>query len=87
MDSIEIKTDQILPEEIDQLAIEWLKRRSGIEGAVAVVVLPQDAWNTLYETLQMDAGSSAFDLELRKSISEALDQINEFNSDVGVGDG
>jgi hypothetical protein len=34
----------------------------------------------------MDADSSAFDHDLRKSISNALDQVSEFNSDVGVED-
>jgi hypothetical protein len=86
MDNFEIKTEQIPPEEMDHLAVEWLKLRAEVEGPAAVVALPQDAWNTLYETLQMDADSSVCDHDLRKSISNALDQVSEFNSDVGVED-
>ena len=37
--------------------------------------LPQEAWEKLRETLELDAKSSAFDPELRKEIREALDQV------------
>ena len=40
-----------------------------------VIRLPQDAWDKLTETLELDANSSAFDPELRKEIGEALDQV------------
>lgn len=39
------------------------------------VRLPQDAWDKLKETLELDSESSAFDPELRKEIREALDQV------------
>ena len=37
--------------------------------------LPQEAWEKLRETLELDSKSSAFDPELRKEIREALDQV------------
>ena len=40
-----------------------------------MVRLPQEAWDKLRETLELDAKSSAFDPELRKEIREALDQV------------
>jgi hypothetical protein len=76
MNNFEIKTEQTPPEEMDRIAIEWLKRCAEIEGPAAVVALPQEAWNTLYETLQMDAESSAFDLDLHREINAALEQVN-----------
>lgn len=39
--------------------------------------MPQSAWDTLEETLQMDAQSSAFDPELREEIEEALGTIEQ----------
>jgi hypothetical protein len=40
-----------------------------------IVRLPQEAWEKLRETLELDSKSSAFDPELRKEIREALDQV------------
>jgi len=83
MENLEINLPNISHEEMDRLAVEWLKHRAEVEGPVAAVVLPQEAWNTLYETLQKDVDSSMFDLNLRANIEQALGQIHEFISDVG----
>jgi len=40
-----------------------------------MIRLPQDAWDKLRETLELDSKSSAFDPELRKEIRAALDQV------------
>ncbi len=37
--------------------------------------VPEAAWATLEETLEMDSHSSAFDSKLRDEISAALDQV------------
>lgn len=42
-----------------------------------LLVVPKDAWETLEETLIIDAESSAFDKDLRKQIKEALDKIKD----------
>ncbi len=44
-------------------------------GERAIIRLPQEAWQKIRETLELDARSSAFDPELRKEIREALDQV------------
>ena len=36
---------------------------------------PQQAWELLHETLQLDAQSKAFDAQLRKDIADALAQV------------
>jgi len=38
-----------------------------------MISLPQDAWDKLKETLELDSKSSAFVPDLRKEIREALD--------------
>ena len=40
-----------------------------------VLLVPTAAWSTLQETLQMDTRSGAFDPNLRKEISKALNQV------------
>ena len=37
--------------------------------------LPQEAWNTLWESLEIDARSTAVAPELRRELREALDQV------------
>ncbi len=44
-------------------------------GERAIIRLPQEAWQKIRETLELDAKSSAFDPELRKEIREALDEV------------
>jgi len=40
-----------------------------------VLRMPEDAWETLRETLKLDSVSKAFDRELRKKISAALAKV------------
>jgi hypothetical protein len=42
---------------------------------------PEGAWNTVMETLEMDAQSSAFDEDLRKEIGRAYDKLEEVTPD------
>lgn len=39
------------------------------------VTLPEDNWDLIVETLEMDASSSVFDRELREQLRQALDSI------------
>ncbi len=39
------------------------------------IQMPEDAFDTIIETLQCDAQSSAFDSDLREEIQKALDSI------------
>lgn len=39
----------------------------------------QEDWNTLFETLEIDAGSGSFDPALRETIREALDRVEEID--------
>ena len=41
------------------------------------LVMPEWAYDTIMETLHMDAESSSFEPELRKDIKKALDAIKE----------
>ena len=41
-----------------------------------VLIVPQDAWDTIEETLECDRHSRAFDAELREEIGEAIDKIH-----------
>jgi len=43
--------------------------------AETVVFAPQDSWDLLQETLEMDAKSHAFDQDLRSEILKALARI------------
>ena len=43
--------------------------------AQTVIIAPQDSWELLQETLEMDAKSHAFDKELRLKILKALARI------------
>ena len=40
-----------------------------------ILMIPLDKWETLQETLEMDAKSSSFDRQLRQEIRTALDSI------------
>lgn len=40
-----------------------------------VLRMPEDAWDTLSETLQMDAVAKNFGQDLRKEITKALGQV------------
>lgn len=44
-----------------------------------IVTVPQEAWDVLHETLQMDSESSSFDHKLRDQILKALDSIEALN--------
>ncbi len=44
-------------------------------GEQVTIRLPQETWEKLRETLELDAKSSAFDPKLREEIREALDQV------------
>jgi hypothetical protein len=46
-----------------------------------ILCIPADSWETLRETLELDARSIAFDKELRLSISEALEQVSYITDD------
>ena len=49
-------------------------------GERLTIRLPQEAWNTLWESLEIDARSTAVAPELRRELREALDQV-EYVSD------
>ena len=40
-----------------------------------VLTMPEVAWGTIQETLEMDAESSAFDAALREEIGDAVEAI------------
>ncbi|MHC4504176.1 MAG: hypothetical protein ACYTFI_12785 [Planctomycetota bacterium] len=44
-------------------------------GERVTIRLPQEAWNTLWESLEIDARSTAVAPELRRELREALDQV------------
>ena len=44
-------------------------------GEKVTIRLPQEAWNTLWESLEIDARSTAVAPELRRELREALDQV------------
>ena len=45
------------------------------EKLYVVLRMPQDSWDTLSETLEMDSESGSFDRDLRKDIRKALDSV------------
>ncbi len=49
-------------------------------GERVTIRLPQETWNTLWESLEIDARSTAVAPELRRELREALDQV-EYVSD------
>lgn len=49
-----------------------------------VLLVPNEAWATLHETLQMDSRSSAFDTNLRQEISQALSQVQPITHQVNA---
>lgn len=49
-----------------------------------VLLIPNEAWETLHETLQMDTQSSAFDPDLRREIKQALDQVRPITAEVST---
>lgn len=54
----------------------WLRGKMGedeIGGNMKAVIAPTEVWDTVMETLRIDAQSHAFDADLRKEISVALD--------------
>lgn len=48
---------------------------------VVLLRVPRDAWETLSETLAMDTQSNAFDSELQREINDALEQVDEVDTD------
>lgn len=54
--------------------------RVSAESGYEVWVMPKDAADTLLETLQMDARSSAFDESLRKEIELALAKVTQIST-------
>lgn len=44
---------------------------------MVLLEMPQETWDFLKETLQMDAQSPAFDIDLRKQIARELGKITE----------
>lgn len=46
-----------------------------------VLLVPEDAWCVLEETLQLDSVSSAFDAPLRLDIAKALKAVRQVNLD------
>ena len=47
-----------------------------------VLLVPDDAWDVLRETLEVDSESSAFDPDLRHAIKAALDQVQTITGPV-----
>jgi len=52
---------------------EYMKTR------IKIIIVPEDAWEILFETLEMDCESSVFDPKLRKQIKAALNTVRTFN--------
>ena len=50
-------------------------RRSKADRAIELRHAPKWAWDTIDETLALDAESSAFDLALRREIDAALNEM------------
>lgn len=46
---------------------------------IKIIIVPEDAWEILFETLEMDCESSVFDPKLRKQIKAALNTVRTFN--------
>jgi hypothetical protein len=51
--------------------------RSGSDQEIVTRRAPRWAWDTIDETLENDANSSAFSKELRDEIQDAIDEIQE----------
>ena len=47
-----------------------------------VLLIPSDAWETLHETLTLDAQSAACDPALRQTIKQALEQVRPITDQV-----
>ena len=58
----------------------WKEARE--QGKLQVIAVPYDAWELLWETLEMDSQAGNFDPELRRRIREALDQVNAVDMEV-----
>jgi hypothetical protein len=66
---------RVTPEDMDRIAAEWLKCRKIATKDTVMLIVPNEVWDLLHQTLVMDSNSGAFDQKLREQISKALHQV------------